>query len=63
MKYIAIVFLLAIGWTWGQGVSTAVAKALTRTKWFQETMYEHRKPNHVETHSDIKPVKNQIGFH
>lgn len=64
MSYIMIGFLMAIGWTWGQAVSKAVAsmllKAMRRSEWYQEALA--REGLSVETDSDIKTVKNQIGF-
>ena len=64
MEYIMIGFLFAIGWTWGKAVSGAIAKALLRwmehSKWYQEEV--GRRSNYVEQTSDIKVVKNQIGF-
>lgn len=64
MEYIMMGFLFAIGWTWGKAVSGAIAKALLNwmehSDWYQGTLVV--KPEYVEETSDIKVVKNQIGF-
>ena len=64
MEYIMIGFLFAIGWHFGKGVAATLEYILgmliKRSELYQ--VVADKKARHVEQTSDIKVVKNQIGF-